>query len=540
MAITRSTRRASAYSAGLDAERPSHRTTLSPQRRIAGFRQLAIAVTAAIICSAPYVADAQVWRIVPSVALESTFTDNVNLASGGERRADWINQITPTVRFSETGAHTRFAGSIGMPILVYARESGNNYVAPQIAIAGTVEAVEKFLFVDTSANVSQQYITPFGARPNNLASVTGNRYTAQSYAVTPYIRGVLPNNLSYELRDSNTWGTANGVGNGSGGSYSNQLTGHLTRAPVPFGWSIDYDRSELHGGSQPTETVEIGRARALYLPDPSVRLEASVGYEDNRFALTQERGVTYGVGGGWRPSDRTNLEANWEHRFFGSAYRLTFGHRTPLTVWSVSATRDLTNYPSQLATLAAGGDVNALLNSLLSSRVPDPVQRQQLVDRFVRDRGLPTQLQGPLPLFAQQTTLVESQIATFGILGVRNSVLFTAFRSRNRPVEGSESSDLNDVLVAIADSSQVGTTAIWTHQIASNSAWAMALTYSRATSHREPRETTDQYQVSSTLTRRLSPFTSLYGGIRFQDFRPDIAQGYREFAILFGVSYTFH
>lgn len=483
---------------------------------------------------------AESWRVTPSIAWESTFTDNVNLAPANERRSDWINQFTPSVRFAETGAHTHFAGAISLPVLLYARTPENNYVTPQISISGTTEAIEKFLFVDATANVSQQYQSPLGALPNNLANATSNRYTSQSYTIAPYIRGVLPNNIDYELRDSNMWGVANGVVNGGGGSYVNELTGHITRAPAPLGWSFEIDRSHVKSENQPTETTAIARMRSLYLPDPTVELSASVGYENNDFALTQERGVTYGIGGKWHPTDRTNFDASWEHRFFGGAYHVTLDHRTPLSVWSIRASRDITNYPAQLASLPGGGNVPGLLDALLLSKVPDPVQRQLLVDQIIHQRGLPTVLPGPVTLFAQQITLEESLVATFGILGARNSVLFTVFRSRNEPVPGTDLGEVTNVLQRLSDTTQTGAGAVWNHQFASDLTWATSLTFSHATTNQEPREVTDQYTLSSTLSRQLSPFTSIYGGARFQDSRSDIAQGYREFAVFVGASYIFH
>ena len=54
--------------------------------------------------------------------------------------------------------------------------------------------------------------------------------------------------------------------------------------------------------------------------------------------------------------------------------------------------RNITSYPQQLANLPAGGDVSALLNRLFLTTIPDPTQRQQAIDQFIRDRGLPAVL----------------------------------------------------------------------------------------------------------------------------------------------------
>ena len=89
------------------------------------------------------------------MSLESTLTDNVNLAPSDQRKSDWVNQFTPALAFHEAGAHTKLDGSISLPMLVYARTSENNYVAPDANVNGTLEAIDKFLFIDAYARTSR-------------------------------------------------------------------------------------------------------------------------------------------------------------------------------------------------------------------------------------------------------------------------------------------------------------------------------------------------------------------------------------------------
>lgn len=134
--------------------------------------------------------DADAFRVVPSVTVQETLTNNVNLEPSPNARADLITEITPSVSISETGARTRLSGSVSLPTVLYARTgSQNNSVYGQANLTGNVEAVEKFFFIDGAVSVSQQYFSPFGAQPVGLANATQNRYTAQSYSVSPYIQG---------------------------------------------------------------------------------------------------------------------------------------------------------------------------------------------------------------------------------------------------------------------------------------------------------------------------------------------------------------
>jgi len=434
MAITRPIKRASARLAGCASIRPRHQ----PSEYYAARRCLLAACTALLIATNLPSAHAQKWTIDPSVAVESTVTDNVDLVSSDRRRSDWVNQFTPAVSFTERGAHTQFQGSISVPILVYLRTgSENNYVAPAVNIAGTVEAIDRWLYIDAAADVSQQFLSPFGAQPTNLSSATQNRYTAQSYRISPYIKRSLADGIDYEVRQSSLWTDANATGiQNSGRAFTNEVSGHVGREARPVGWRAEYNWTDSDfQDSRGSETLQIGRVRGLHRPDPAVEVSASVGYEDNDFFFTQERGVTYGAGIRWHPNERTGVDAMWEHRFFGASYHVTADHRTPLSVWSISASRDLSTYPQQIASLPQGSNVSALLNSLFSSQFPDPTQRQSFVDQIIRERGLPATLNSPVSLFSRQTTLVESFNATAGLIGARNSIFFTAYRLRNQPVQ---------------------------------------------------------------------------------------------------------
>jgi uncharacterized protein (PEP-CTERM system associated) len=461
----------------------------------------------------------------------------VALTANDRRQSDWVNQITPAVRFEETGAHTRLTGSVAVPIVLYARTSENDYVAPLINIAGNVEAVERFFFIDAAVTASPQYISPFGAHPTNLANFTQNRYTSQTYMLSPYVRGQLPGYVDYELRNTNTWTVANAAALDGGRSYINDIAGRVTHQPTPVGWEVTYNRSDQHFIDSQSGIIEIERVRALYSPDTTLRVSASIGYEDYLLFLSRENCVTYVIGVNWHPTDRTTLDANYEHRFFGASYNATFDHRTPLSVWSIRATRDITSYPEQLARFGQGVNVASFLNTLLLSRFPDPTQRQTVVDQIIRDRALPGTLTGPISLFGQQITLVETVQTTAGILGARNSLFLTVFRSRDQPAEGSDS--VQTSVANIQDTTQVGANLAWTRQLAPNLSLVTSLDWTRATSNVATGERTRQLTANAVLSRTLSARLSIHGGARYQQSHSNVTEGYHEAAIFFGATYMF-
>jgi uncharacterized protein (PEP-CTERM system associated) len=480
---------------------------------------------------------AQTWRIVPSLAVESVLTDNVRLTPT-DRRGDWVNQISPSLAISEHGAHSSLSGSIVLPIVLYTRESGNDTVRPEISLSGNAELYPRLFYVDASAQVSQQFVSPFGPRPQDLITTTDNRQTVQSYRISPYIKGEAANDIHYELRDSNVWTHASDIGDTADRSYTNEVVANLTRDPTPFGASLDYDRTDTDFSREERSLTEIARLDGSWKPDPQWELRAGAGYENNRFPLERFSGPTYRAGVRWRPTERTKLDASWEHRFFGNAYHFSFDHRTPLTGWSITAFRDVTTYPQQLATFSAGGDVSALLNSLFSSRVPDPAQRQAAVEAFIRERGLPLVLAGPLSIVSQQITLQQSLQATASIIGARNSILVTVYHTRTEPVAGS--SDILPALLAQIDNTQRGVNAVWSYRLTPLYTLSTSVNWSRAVANDASGTSSRQTTVQSFLSAPLSPLTVLYAGVRHQEFDSSITDHIRETAVMVGLNHIFH
>ena len=493
----------------------------------------------------PLAADAEPFRIVPSIAILETLTNNVNLAPAGETQSDLVTQITPSVAFSESGRRFSLNGSISVPILLYARTgSEHNQTYVNGFVAGHVEAIERFFFVEASAFASQQFISPFGPQPQTLANASQNRYTNVTYTLSPYIKGVTDGNLEYIVRDDNTWTTAYNTGGASfNDSYYNNLVARISRAPTPFGWSAEYDRTAVTFNTQDPLLTQLARLRGYHQIDRQLQLNADVGYEDNDYTFSHYRGAIYGVGGTWRPTDRTNLDAWWEHRFFGSSYMVNFTHRMPRSLWSVSASRGITTYPQQLAALPGGFDTAAYLNQLFLTAIPDPAQRQAFIDQFIRDRGLPTSTAGPVAVYSQQISLQEQASATIGLLGSRNTILLSVFYLRQQPITAA-GNELPGFLNSLNNNTQVGSNITWTHNFPRNVLFALSGTFNRTESNLPSDApgfagTTRQAYTTATLTVPVAANTFMNGGVRYSVFRSSIGPGYTEAAVFVGLNHTF-
>jgi uncharacterized protein (PEP-CTERM system associated) len=484
-------------------------------------------------------ANAQTFRFTPSISIDETFTNNVNLDARADAKSDFLTQITPSFTLSEAGSRFKINGFVSLPVLVYATSGvGNDTFQPQVSLLGSAEVVEKLLFVDAAIYVQQEYDSPFGARPLTFSPGTGNGFTVESYSVSPYVRGG-HGDFDYELRDRNTWTSSNGnVGVVSASSYANEIVGKGSKKPDPLGWTVDFDRSDVKFPDQGALLTQLERARAVWEVDPQIELSAGGGYENNQYTLATYKDAIYNFGMRWRPTERTVIDGSWERRFFGASYHFAFDHRTPLTVWSLHASRDITTFPQQLATLAAGSSISVLLNQLFLSSIPDPAQRQAYIEQLIRNGGLPLLTAQPVNLFTQQVLLQQSATASLGLLGARNSVFFSTFHLRSEPIAGAGNAP-EGLLSSLSNNTQTGGSIIWTNNLTPSLALNASADVLRTVANPPFVGTTSQDTLRLTLTTPISANTSAYAGARYQRSRSDVANDYSEAAVYVGMSHTF-
>jgi len=494
-------------------------------------------------------------RLTPSIGLQETFTNNVNLTPVGEY--DWVTEINPGLSVNAKSAHSELTGSIALPVVLYARTgSENNSIYPSVNLNGFVDLYERIFKVEGAINVSQQFYSPFAPTPPDLANATDNRYRSTSFRVSPVLKGTTGNGVEYELRNDNTWTNLTGAPISTDNSYYTTVLGRLVGPwRGPWQWRANYEYTDTRFNNQQPIQTQIGRAVAVYRFDPQFEVEADVGYESNDYILTSSSNVIYGVGLRWHPTPRTDLEALWEHRFFGSSYQVTFKHHTGLTVWNIDASRNVTTYPQQIANLAGGTQVASYLDQIYQSTIPDPVVRQETIDRFISERGLPATLTDPVALYTQQIQLQTRAGFSTGWIGARNSVLATIYYLKTQPI--SATGEILPPLFAFGnDSTQTGFGVTWTNRLEPLTNLVVSVDGYRTVGNGQsldpalndlPRQVTRQGSVRAAIERRLSLNTSVFAGGRYQRYETNYDNvpsfnsngDYREAAGFVGINYSF-
>jgi uncharacterized protein (PEP-CTERM system associated) len=234
---------------------------------------------------------------------------------------------------SGEGGRLKLNGTLGASQFLCTGGQGNSF-APAANLAANLEVIDKFFFIDATANVSETFITPFGPQPANLTVSTNNRYVSQAYSVSPYIQGVIAPNISYSLRDDNVWTPSSTFGDSSvkpPTTYYNNLTGQMSSTAGYWGWTLDYSRQYYDNGlTGGPSTLQTAHAIGSYRFDPQLSLSLRSGYERDKFSMAPtEQGIIDGAGMNWRPTARTSVDGYWEHHFFGPSYSAQLSHRLP-------------------------------------------------------------------------------------------------------------------------------------------------------------------------------------------------------------------
>lgn len=419
------------------------RACLATTRLVAGLGCMVAAIPAS----------AENWRLSASASASETYTSNVDYVSNSLAQGAFATSVTGSLGINGEGARVKLNGSIGGTATVYTGKSENNSFGPQVNLSGSVEAIEKFAYVDAKAYVSQTFQTPFGAQPGSLVNATQNRYTQQTYSISPYIKGVFPSSkVSYSVRDDNLWTVASSFGNSSTNlpsTYANNFSVSMNSPVNPWGWTLAYNRSyydngltnnagnsNISGNVDAPTTYNSFLGTLPYQIDSQLQVSLRGGYQSYQFAAPTVQSARYGIGGQWSPTDRTQVGGFWDHTFFGSAYSLQISHRLPNAALSANLSRGLNSYPELALAIPAGASVNQYLNAAFATRIPDPADRAQAVDQFLARTQLSPTLASPVNFYATSLSLQEGINLSLALIGTRNSLGISVYYLKSEAVSG--------------------------------------------------------------------------------------------------------
>lgn len=474
--------------------------------------------------------------ISTSFTASETYTDTQRQTgfSGGE----FVTVLTPAVRLSGRVGPISGSFDYSLSALHYSENSQANRVASNaqngLNTAFTFTPIDNFAFVDVSASIGQQQISPFGQQSfgNNNTQANPNRTEVSTLSVTPYLRGALDGVMRYEAR----LGTVRTNARNSSASDSTSTTASVTLASPSsgsvLGWSLSASKQQVDfSAGRKTESDRLAAtltARPIY----DLQLSLTGGRESTDVGSLAGRrsSNTWGWGARWTPTDRTNISYLNERRYFGNSHNVVFEHRMPRTVWRYADIRDTTG----------GGDPNGvgrpvtlyeLYFAQFASVQPDPVLREQLVLSFLRGIGAnPNDTVGG-GLLSTAVSVQRRQDLSLALLGQRTNLSLQAFSTQSRVLDTGTAGPANEPVTQRGYSGNLSYRLSPTSSLSLNG--VQQKTLSTAT-----RRGNDLKSASLNLTSQVSRTASTSLSARYAVFNSD-TNAYRDTSIAASVRFQF-
>ena len=330
------------------------------------------------------VAPITAWRFTPQIRVEETYTDNGELVPSPSARKNRITDSALGIRIEKTGVRSRLYFDYRLHDFRYSKNTRLNNTQRLLNSYLTVAVIDKWLYVDASANITQQNRSAFGvAAATDASDTNGNRIETTTNQLSPYIRGKVAAIAAYQLRFVGADIRSNDIALPD--TKGKQWTGFIKSESVGsgFGWSVDGNAISFRNKIVGTAHDERVRVSFSYAFSSQIHISVIGGSEATNFAGTRNGERTSGLGLEWSPGARTQFAAVKEKRFFGESHRVSFSHRTALTAWKFTSAKDVSSFFGQL-TGGGGGSTASLLSDLLVSAIPDPIAREAAVRQSLK------------------------------------------------------------------------------------------------------------------------------------------------------------
>jgi uncharacterized protein (PEP-CTERM system associated) len=479
------------------------------------------------------------WKVVPSVDVRETYSDNVRLESSEFARSQFITDIGPSIAVSNNGPRLNMRGVLSTHLYGYSNNDieGLNSSQRQLTADARARLIDDLLFLDATGSIGQQSISAFGPQVNNNNGYSNaNRTEVSTWRISPYVVHRFGATATAELRYARDAVKPGSFGLGK--SVSDTASLSLASGPLfrTVGWGLQLSDQKIDDSAGGNSTTQTALANLRYRVNSSLDLTMTGGYDkyDYQALGGETAGKNYSLGFSWAPSTRTSIQANAGKRYFGNSYFLSANHRSRRTVWSINYNDGVTTTRAQFL-IPATIDTASMLDRLFSASIPDPIARQQAVDAYIRATGLPASLANNINYFSNRFLLQKQLQLSAAFNGPRTTSIlaFNATRRNALSTAQSDSALLGSSLSTLNDDTkQMSVSLLSNYRINSLTAVNLSLTAARteslSTGIRD-----NQKLASLAMTRQIERRLKGAVELRRNQGNADVAGGrtYRENAI---------
>lgn len=483
--------------------------------------------------------------IKPRIRLTETWTDNVSITQAqNKNESGFVTELAPGIHIDVKTARLKANFDYAILGQFYSTPSGYSRTQNQLNTFGTLEAMEKWLFVDFSGVIAQQAISAFGNQSPGSANLNNNLTETATYRLSPYIRGQLAGAAEYSLRYNRS--TTQSNASTASDIELSEWTGQL-RGSTPFQnlqWSANASQQTADYSKGRKTDAERLYATAAYAIVPQFAVSISGGRESNNYASADsESHTTYGYGFDWSPTERTKVSAFKDRRFFGDGHRFAISHRFPLTSISYTDTKDVSVLPNQFASVGLGTIFDLfyqICSQQLAEQYSDTAQLDQAsnacANTLVGQTGVQANTQVVSSFLSSRASLQQRQQLALAFRGARNTL--TILFNRNESQSLFTSTTIPDDFSLNTNIRQRGLSVNLSHRLTSRSNLNMLASRQESvgTGISALKVTTTMYQAN--LTSPLGPKTTGGLSIRHTEF-DSTSNPYTENALIGTISVVF-
>jgi hypothetical protein len=393
------------------------------------------------------------WKIIPSLTLSGTYSDNINLAPSGNGKGAFVTELSPGI--SIRGLNGRHRLNLDYRMQNLQNAGGNNKfdIFHQLQLNSNSVLVRNSLFLDLRSTISQQNESSIGRNANDNLSGGRNRTNVITYGVSPawtpnfngYVNGVV--RFDYDHVSTSGTGLASTTD-----TFEESVRLNSGRRFSRFTWFVDFVNRDEKRADGDDVKFQNSLAELRGYINRYFSVFTQFGYSNNSFRTTTDEnknGFFYNVGARWRPSARFSLEAaagnnsfvtveilpnrrmRWitTYRFndigtnTGSVWETGFDFRTKRSFWKASYVEDTTTVQNVLSNIQSFTVIDEFGNP-----VNDPVTQQPVQS----DISLPT---------LQNQVFIRKRGTVSGAYRTGKSNFFVQFISERRAFQVSQTKD---------------------------------------------------------------------------------------------------
>lgn len=379
--------------------------------------------------------------VQPFVNAQLLSTDNALATVSPEKRSDVVLSVSPGVAIRHRGGNTQIDGRWQFNAIHYHQGSQQDRIQPAGDITLRTDVAGKGIGLD--ARLASEQVRNTLASSASISPQTTETYTNTLFSLTPFIRRQLDPETEFEARVGRTWLRIKEDRTSATRRPDSDLTAaelRLHRQPTRLGYELDFSdqRTKVDGQSDNALVLTRGTASLLYRLFTELEIGGIVGHENTKVLTSDVSDSVSGVRWRWQPTERTHFDGQLTHHFYGQGWRIDATHRAPWLALGLFSRRSIETYASSLATLQAGGSIRTALGNILTTRVPNPAERDAAVDAIMRNNALPETVQTARDLYSLNASLRQDAGGQLTLLGRRDIVLFSSGYARSMPINGLE------------------------------------------------------------------------------------------------------